>query len=766
MDNKLRDSALEYHAKAPAGKLSILPTKQLTNQYDLSLAYSPGVAAVCQAIVDDPKNAEKYTSRGNLVAVITNGTAVLGLGAIGPLAAKPVMEGKAVLFKKFADIDVFDLEVDARDPQQFIDVVRALEPSFGAINLEDVKAPECFVVERELQRQMKIPVFHDDQHGTAIIVSAAVMNGLRLQGKKIEDAKLVASGAGAAALACIGLLEKVGLQRRNITVTDIKGVVYKGRTEEMDEYKSVYAIDTKARTLDDVMAGADIFLGLSAGGVLKADMVKKMAPNPLVLALANPTPEILPPEVKAVRPDAIVATGRSDYANQVNNVLCFPYIFRGALDVGATCINEEMRIAAVHAIANLTTESIDSRLDDAYMGEVFSFGPDYIIPKPFDPRLIVRIAPAVAKAAMDSGVATRPMEDFEAYTQKLNNFTLRTGAVMKPIFAAARRTQEHNRIVFCEGEHEPILRAVQVVVDEDIARPILIGRPEVVQKRIERFNLKIRAGVDFELVNPNDDSRYNTYWQHYYSLMQRRGVTQEQAKQDVIRHPSLIGTLMVQLGDADGSICGTVGRFRRHLESISPVLGMKPGVKTRAALNLVILPKHNLFLCDPYVNFDPSAEQIAEITQLAADEVRLFGIVPRVALLSHSNYGSYDTPSAIKMREALRIIRERNPELMVDGEMQADYALSEDARKKAFPFSPLQGSANLLIFPNVEAANIAFNLLKTTGGEGVTIGPILLGCPLPVHILTSAASVRRIVNMTAITVASANRYHAKKGRES
>lgn len=762
MDNKLRESALEYHAKAPAGKLSILPTKQLINQYDLSLAYSPGVAAVCEAIVDDPRNANKYTSRGNLVAVVTNGTAVLGLGPIGPLAAKPVMEGKAVLFKKFADIDVFDLEIDALDPQKLIEVIKALEPSFGAINLEDIKAPECFIVEKTLQAQMQIPVFHDDQHGTAIIVCAAVINGLRLVNKKIEEVKLVASGAGAAALACIGLLEKCGLQRKNIIVTDIKGVVYQGRTEEMDEYKSIYAIKTDKRTLGEVIDGADIFLGLSAGGVLKAEMVKKMAKDPLVLALANPNPEILPPDVKAVRPDAIVATGRSDFPNQVNNVLCFPYIFRGALDVGATCINEAMKLAAVNAVAGLATESIDARLDEAYHGEVFSFGREYIIPKPFDPRLIVRIAPAVAEAAMKSGVAKYPIEDMAAYQQKLNNFTIRTGAVMKPIFAAARRTQEHRRIVFCEGEHEPILRAVQVVVDEGIARPILIGRPEVVKNRIERFNLKMRPGQDFELVNPNDDPRFNRYWQLYYSIMQRKGLTQDQSKRDVIRHHSIIGALMLLLGDADGVLCGTIGRFRRHLEMLKPVIGMREGVKTMAAMNLIILPKSNLFLCDPYVNYDPTAEEIAAITQLAAEEVRHFGIPPKVALLSHSNFGSYDTPSAIKMREALKILHRELPDLMVDGEMQGDYALSEEARKKVFPFSRLEGSANLLIFPNVEAANISFNLLKTTGGEGVTVGPILLGSPLPLHILTSASSVRRIVNMTALTVAEANRYRQNK----
>jgi malate dehydrogenase (oxaloacetate-decarboxylating)(NADP+) len=762
MDNKLRDSALEYHAKDPAGKLSILPTKQLTNQYDLSLAYSPGVAAVCEAIVDDANNAQKYTARGNLVGVITNGTAVLGLGPIGPLAAKPVMEGKAVLFKKFADIDVFDIEVDARDPQLFIKVVKSLEPTFGAINLEDIKAPECFVIEKSLQEQMKIPVFHDDQHGTAIIVCAAVINGLRLVGKDIASATLVASGAGAAALACIGLLEKCGLQRKNITVTDIKGVVYQGRTEEMDEYKSVYAIKTTKRTLGEVIEGADIFLGLSAGGVLQPDMVKKMAKDPLVLALANPHPEILPPLVKEVREDAIVATGRSDFANQVNNVLCFPYIFRGALDVGATCINEAMRLAAVRAIADLATESMDARLEDAYHGEVFSFGRDYIIPKPFDPRLSSRIAPAVAKAAMDSGVAKRPIDDMVAYAQKLANFTLRTGSVMKPIFAAARKTQTHNRIVFCEGEHEQILRAVQVVVDEKIARPILIGRPEVLQKRIERFNLKMRPGVDFELVNPNEDARYNEYWQYYYALTQRLGVTQDQAKRDVISHPSLIGTLMLMQGDADGVLCGMVGRFRGHLKLLRPLLNSHTSIGTLAALNLLILPKSNLFICDPYVNYDPSAEEIADITVLAAEEVKRFGMPPKIALLSHSNFGSYDTESAIKMRRALSLLRQRCPNMMVDGEMQGDYALSEEARQKAFPFSTLKGQANLLIFPNVEAANISFNLLKTTGGEGVTVGPILLGCPLPLHILNSASSVRRIVNMTALTVSHSSTYHQGK----
>lgn len=757
MDDKLRQDALDYHAKAPAGKLSILPTKQLTNQYDLSLAYSPGVAAACNAITDDLQNINKYTARKNLVGVISNGTAVLGLGNIGPYAAKPVMEGKAVLFKKFADIDVFDIEVDALDPQKFIDSVSTLEPTFGAINLEDIKAPECFIIERELQKRMKIPVFHDDQHGTAITVCAAMYNALRVVGKKIEEVKFVASGAGAASLSCIGLLEKIGLNRKNIIITDIKGVVYKGRTEEMDEFKSIYAIDTDKRTLEEVIENADVFLGLSAGGVLKPEMVAKMSKKPIIFALANPNPEISPPEVEKIRTDALIATGRSDYPNQVNNVLCFPFIFRGALDVGATCINLEMKIAAVKAIADLAMETGDDRLQSAYKGQQFTFGKDYFIPKPFDPRLILKVAPAVAKAAMESGVATTPIIDFKEYLEKLNRFTVRTAAVMKPIFDAARSTKSKNRIVFCEGEEEKILRAVQIIVNEDLAKPILIGRPEVITARLQKFDIKLTLDKDFSVVNPNKDDRYHKYWSHYYQIMQRQGVTQDQAKQAVRRHNSIIGMLMLLLKDADGVICGTVGRYRNYLDRLSPLIEKSPNVNSLATMSLVITPKSNIFICDPYINANPIAEQIAEYTALAAEEVSKFGINPKVALLSSSSFGSGNSDSAIKMRKALKIIQDKYPGFEVDGEMQADSAISESIRQEFFPFSTLTGSANLLIFPDIDSANIAFNLLKTLAGEGLAVGPILLGTKVPIQILNPSASVRRIVNMTALTVLKAQK---------
>lgn len=757
LDNKLHKDALEYHAREPSGKLAIVATKQLTNQYDLALAYSPGVAAACNAIVDDINNVGKYTARNNLVGVITNGTAVLGLGNIGPYAAKPVMEGKAVLFKKFANIDVFDIEVDALDPKKFIEAVSTLEPTFGAINLEDIKAPECFMIEEELQKRMKIPVFHDDQHGTAITVCAAMFNALRLAGKKIEEVKLVSSGAGAAALSCIRLLEKIGLQRKNITLTDIKGVVYTGRVEEMDEYKGVYAIDTAKRTLAEVIDGADVFLGLSAANVLKPEMVAKMAKSPIIFALANPTPEILPELVHQTRNDAIMATGRSDYVNQVNNVLCFPFIFRGALDVGATCINDQMKIAAIRAIADLATETSDERLQNAYKGQTLSFSKEYIIPKPFDPRLMARVSPAVAKAAMDSGVATRPIADFNVYQEKLTRFTLRTSAVMKPIYDVAKYSQSKNRIVFCEGENEKVLRAVQIVVNEQIAKPILIGRPEVIASRLEKFDIKLEAGKDFNIVNPNQDERFHKYWNTYYQIMQRKGVSQEQAKLDVRRHNSIIGMLMLKLGDADGVICGTIGRFRNSVDRLMPLIDKCEGVTTLASMSLLILPNNNLFVCDPFINYDPSAEQIAEYTALAAKEVESFGIPAKIALLSNSSFGSANNPSAIKMRQVLSIVQSKYPNLEIDGEMQADAAISETLRQDLYPFAKLKGQANLLIFPNVDSANIAFNLLKTLSGEGLTVGPILLGTKQPLQVLNPTASVRRIVNMTALIVAKAQK---------
>ncbi len=748
MDEQLRKSALDYHRNPTPGKLSIIPTKGLTNQRDLALAYSPGVAAACDEIAADPTNAALYTGRGNLIGVITNGTAVLGLGAIGALASKPVMEGKAVLFKKFAGIDVFDIEISERDPQKLVDIIASLEPTFGGINLEDIKAPECFYVERELRRRMKIPVFHDDQHGTAIIVGAAIINGMKVVGKSIESVKLVCSGAGAAALACLDLLVSLGLPMKNIVVTDIKGVVYEGRTEEMDDNKARYAVDTQARTLADVIGGADIFLGLSAGGVLKQEMVKKMATRPLILALANPRPEILPDDAKAVRPDVIIATGRSDYPNQVNNVLCFPFIFRGALDVGATTINEEMKLAAVHAIAELAQAEQSDIVAMAYSGEDMAFGPEYLIPKPFDPRLIVKIAPAVAKAAMDSGVATRPIEDFPAYLDRLTQFVYHSGLIMKPVFAAAKKNPR--RVVYCEGEDERVLRAAQVVVDEGLARPILIARPEVLMPRIEKFGLRIRPERDFDIVNPNSDPRFTDYWQEYYALTERKGVSVEYAKREVTRRTTLIGALMVRRGDADAMICGTLAQFSMHLEYVNNVIGRRPGVNQFAAMNMLILPKRTLFICDTYVNNDPGPEQLAEITLLAAEEVQRFGLIPKIALLSHSNFGASRHPSAMKVSRARELLEKLAPQLEIEGEMHGDAALDEQIRTRIFPNSRLKGEANLLIMPNLDAANIAFNLLKITAGEGITIGPILLGAARPVHILTPTATVRRLVNMAAL----------------
>jgi malate dehydrogenase (oxaloacetate-decarboxylating)(NADP+) len=749
MDELIRAAALDYHRQPKPGKISVTPTKVLSNQRDLSLAYSPGVAAACDAIVAEPAEAATLTARSNLIGVVTNGTAVLGLGNIGPLAAKPVMEGKGVLFKKFAGIDVFDLEIAETDPDKLIDMIAALEPTFGGINLEDIKAPECFYIESKLRERMKIPVFHDDQHGTAIVVGAAVLNGLHLQGKKLEEVKLVTSGAGAAALACLDLLVMLGIPIENIWVTDIEGLVYEGRTALMDPIKARYAKKTDARTLAEVIEGADVFLGLSAGGVLKQHMVAKMAARPLVLALANPTPEILPEEVQAVRDDAIIATGRSDYPNQVNNVLCFPFIFRGALDVGATTITDEMKLAAVRAIAELARAEQSDIVAAAFSEKVSGFGPSYIIPRPFDPRLIVKIAPAVAEAAMASGVATRPIADWAAYRSQLNNFVWHSGLIMKPVFAAARDNPK--RIIFAEGESERVLRAVQTVVDEGLAQPILIGRPEVVTMYIERFGLRIRPDVDFELINPDSDPRYKDLWTHYHRLMERRGVSVDYAKKEVRRRTTLIGALLLHFGYADGLICGTYGMHSLHMKFVDAVIGRKPGVNNFYTVNLLTLPERTLFLADTYVNYDPTPEQVVEMTLLAAEEMQRFGIQPRIALLSHSSFGNAESPTAAKMRAAMRLLHEHHPELQVEGEMHGDAALDAVLRQRIFPNARMREEANLLIFPTLDAANIAFNLLKTAAGEGVTIGPILLGAAKPVHVLTPSATVRRIVNMTALT---------------
>jgi malate dehydrogenase (oxaloacetate-decarboxylating)(NADP+) len=753
MESTYRQAALDYHRLPKPGKVAVTPTKDLLNQRDLALAYSPGVAAACEEIVADPVQARDYTARGNLIGVITNGTAVLGLGAIGPLAAKPVMEGKAVLFKKFAGIDVFDIEIDERDPQRLVDIIASLEPTFGGINLEDIKAPECFAIERKLRGRMRIPVFHDDQHGTAIIVGAAVVNGLKVVGKDIRSVQLVCSGAGAAALSCLDLLVRLGLPLANVSVTDIKGVVYRGRTEEMDEFKARYARDTTARTLDEVIGGADIFLGLSAGGVLKPEMVKRMAPRPLILALANPVPEIMPEEAKAARSDCIIATGRSDYPNQVNNVLCFPFIFRGALDAGATTITEEMKLAATRAISELAQAEQSDVVTMAYGEASQAFGPEYLIPRPFDPRLIVRIAPAVAQAAMASGVATRPIADLDGYRQQLTQFVYHSGLIMKPVFAAAKASPK--RVVYCEGEDQRVLQAVQVVVDEGLARPIVIGRPEVVRGRLEKLGSRMQPGCDFELVNPDSDPRFRDYWRLYHDIMQRRGVSVEVAKREVIRRSTLIGALMLRQSEADAMLCGTYGEHATHLAYIGNVIGLKPGVKQFAAMNLLLLQERTLFLCDTYVNPDPSAEQLAEITLLAAEEVRRFGLTPKVALLSHSSFGSARTPSAQKMSRVRELLERAAPQLEVEGEMHGDAALSEEIRMQVFPNSRFKGEANLLIMPTLDAANISFNLLKVVAGEGITVGPILLGAAKTCHVLTPTATVRRLVNMTALAVVEA-----------
>jgi malate dehydrogenase (oxaloacetate-decarboxylating)(NADP+) len=752
----LREAALQYHEFPTPGKIEIAPTKQLTNQRDLALAYTPGVAAPCEEIVKDPANAFKYTARGNLVGVITNGTAVLGLGNIGPLASKPVMEGKAVLFKKFAGIDVFDIEVNENDPDKLVEIIAALEPTFGGINLEDIKAPDCFVVERKLQARMKIPVFHDDQHGTAIVVAAAILNGLKVVGKDVANVKLVTSGAGAAALACLDLLVDLGIPRKNIWVTDLAGVAYKGRKELMDPEKEPFCQETELRTLAQAIEGADIFLGLSAGGVLKQDMVKKMAPKPLVYALANPTPEILPEEVKEVRPDAVMATGRTDYPNQVNNVLCFPFIFRGALDVGATTITRGMEVAAVKAVAELAQAEQSEVVTSVYGIENLSFGPDYLIPKPFDPRLITVIAPAVAKAAMDDGVAQRPIKDFDAYRNQLQQFVYHSGTLMKPLFSIAKRVPAaQKRIVFAEGEDERVLRAVQIIIDEHLATPILIGRPAVIEHRIGKFGLRIKAGEDFEIVNPESDSRFRDFWQTYLALTERKGVTTSFAKLEMRRRNSLIGSVMISKGMADGMICGTVGNSATHLKYIDEVIGHEPGANVYGAMSGLILPGRQVFLVDTHVNIDPTAEQLAELTLMAASEMRKLGLEPKVALLSHSNFGSSSAPSAVKMREVLALIQKADPELEVDGEMHGDSALDATIRTGAVTSSPLKGDANLLVLPNIDAANISYNLLKIAAGNGIAIGPLLLGVAKPIHILTPAATVRRIVNVTTLAVVEA-----------
>jgi malate dehydrogenase (oxaloacetate-decarboxylating)(NADP+) len=752
---ELRRAALEYHEFPTPGKLAIAATKQLTNQRDLALAYSPGVAAPCEEIVKDPNNAFKYTARGNLVAVVTNGTAVLGLGDIGPLASKPVMEGKAVLFKKFAGVDVFDIEIDEKDPAKLVDIIASLEPTFGAINLEDIKAPDCFYVERELRKRMKIPVFHDDQHGTAITVGAAILNALKVVGKEPAKVKLVTSGAGAAALACLNLLLQLGIDRKNVFVTDLAGVVYTGRSELMDEDKIQFAQITDARTLSDVIADADIFLGLSAGGVLKQDMVKKMAPQPIIFALANPNPEINPDDVKAVRSDAIIATGRTDYPNQVNNVLCFPYIFRGALDAGASTITIEMEIAAVHAIAELAQAEQSEVVAAAYVGEKLAFGPEYLIPKPFDPRLMMKIAPAVAKAAFDSGVALRPIADLEAYRVKLQSFVYASGTVMKPIFAAAKSASK-KRVAYAEGEEERVLRACQIVVDECLARPTLIGRPAVIAERIDKFGLRLKEELDYDVVNVEQDHRYRDFWQTYHRMMERRGVTVQVAKIEMRRRLTLIAGMLLHKGDVDGLICGTWGTTALHLDYLDQVIGKREGVNTYACMNGLLLPGRQVFLLDTHVNYDPTAEQLAEITTMAAEEMMRFGIKPKAALLSHSNFGSSNLPSAVKMRRTLEILQQTAPWLEVDGEMHGDVALDEDARGVLMPNSALTGEANLLVLPNIDAANISYNLLKTAAGGNIAIGPVLLGANKPMHILTATATVRRIVNMTALTVADAN----------
>lgn len=758
MKDSLKKAALEYHRLPRPGKISINATKPMATQRDLSLAYSPGVAAASEEIAKDPLEAFKYTSRGNFVAVITNGTAVLGLGNIGPLAAKPVMEGKSVLFKKFADIDSIDIEVNETDIDRFVDTVASLEPSFGGINLEDIKAPECFEIERKLRERMNIPVFHDDQHGTAIIVGAAVQNWIYLTGKKARDIKLVCSGAGASAIACLNLLITAGIKRDNIIVCDRKGVIYEGRKECMNGVKESYASKTEARTIEEALKGADIFLGLSAPGSITPEMVSAMANAPLVMALANPTPEIMPEEVKSVKPEAVICTGRSDYPNQVNNVLCFPYIFRGALDVGASAINEEMKLACVNAIANLARREAAAEVASTYSSEDLHFGPDYLIPKPLDPRLIVDLPMAVAKAAMETGVASRPVKDFETYAGRLEEYTSRTQLVMRPIIYRAKNTPK--KVVYCEGEEEDVLRAVQVVLDEGLAKPVLVGRRRVLQGRIKKFGLRIDIDRDLEYVDPEDDPRYYDYWTTYHRIMERRGVPPAVAKTILHTNTTVIGALMVHKGEADAVICGTIGLYKNHLKDVLDIIGKRSNVDTIAAMNAVVLPSGTYFFCDTQINTNTSAGQIADMTLLAAEEVRRFGITPKVALLSHSNFGSQQGESARKMRNACQLIRQQAPELEIDGEMQADAALSEEIRSEIMPYSTLQGSANVLIMPDVESANIAYNLIKILG-EGISIGPLLLGAARPAHIMTPAATPRNIINVTALATIAAQVYETE-----
>jgi malate dehydrogenase (oxaloacetate-decarboxylating)(NADP+) len=756
-EQALREAAREYHRSPTRGKVSVNPTKPLSNQRDLSLAYSPGVAYPCLDIEADPSLAAEYTSRGNLVGVVTNGTAVLGLGDIGPLAAKPVMEGKGCLFKKFAGIDVFDIELAEHDPDKLVEIIAALEPTLGGINLEDIKAPECFVVERKLRERLNIPVFHDDQHGTAIISSAALINALELVGKSIDQIKLVVSGAGAAAIACLDLMVGLGVNIANVYAVDSKGVIREGRGDKLDESKQRYCQKTEARTLADVVRGADVFLGCSAAGVLTSDMVKTMADRPIILALANPEPEIRPELAKAARPDCIVATGRSDYPNQVNNVLCFPYIFRGALDCGATRINEAMKLACVREIAALAKAEPSDEVAAAYAGKELKFGPEYIIPTPFDVRLILRIAPAVAQAAAESGVATRPITDLDAYRQQLNRFVYQTGWVMRPVFAAAKAAQARQpaRVVYAEGEDERVLRAVQVVLDEGLAQPILVGRPAVIDMRIERAGLRLQRGVHFEVCDPEHDPRFRSYWETYHQLMGREGVSPEAAKAAVRRSNTLISSLMLKRGEADAMLCGLVGRFEAHLDHVCHVIGRRPGARTVATMNALMLPEHTLFLTDTFVNEQPSAEELADIALMAANEVRRFGMPAKVAFLSHSMYGTSQRESARRMRAARDLFVQRAPHIECDGELQGDAALSEVIRSNFLSETTLSGAANLLVLPNLDAANILFNVLKVTASHGVTIGPILLGAALPVHILNPSATMRRVVNMTALAVADA-----------
>ncbi|HRF71205.1 MAG TPA: NADP-dependent malic enzyme [Accumulibacter sp.] len=750
----LREAALEYHRYPTPGKVAVQPTKGLTNQLDLALAYSPGVAFACHAIVDDPGSASLYTSRANLVGVITNGTAVLGLGNIGPLAAKPVMEGKGCLFKKFAGIDVFDIELAESDPDKLIDMIAAMEPTLGGINLEDIKAPECFYIEAKLKERMSIPVFHDDQHGTAIISSAAILNALKVTGKKIDEVRVVCSGGGAAAISCLNLWCVLGVLRENIIVCDSKGVIYAGRDANMEPNKARYARDTPCRTLADALDGADVFLGLSAAGILQPEMLLKMAKQPIVFALANPTPEIMPELAREVRPDVIMATGRSDYANQVNNVLCFPFIFRGALDVGATGINEEMKMACVKALAAMAQWEVSDEVAMAYAGQELRFGADYLIPKPFDRRLITTIAPAVAEAAMRSGIATRPIADLNAYRQKLREFVYQTGFGMRAVFSAAKGVRE-TRIVYCDGEDERMLRAAQTIIDEGLTRPILIGRPDVISARLKRIGSKLVPGTDFEVVDPASDSRYKECWTSYHQLRKRHGVTIDIAKTRLRTNNTIIGAILLKLGYADGMICGLSGRFAHHLRQIDEVIGKVPGRSTMAAMTHVLLPGRALFLCDTHVNEDPDAAQLAEITLMAAEAVSRFTIKPKVAMLSHSNFGSSQSASTRKVSEALAMVRAKAPDLEIDGEMHGESALSEAIRDRSDPDSPLSGEANLLVMPNLDAANISYNLLKMTGGDGMSVGPILLGAALPVHVLVPTSTVRRVVDMTALVVVEA-----------